>query len=80
MTPITIEGVILTEELIGFIKQCQKDTEFMYSHLEAIDNAITLIACDCNPEKGKEKEALNTIADLSFLKRYIRLFERKEDK
>lgn len=33
MTPITIEGVILTEELIGFIKQCQKDTEFMYSHL-----------------------------------------------
>ena len=80
MTPIIIEGIILTDKLISFIKQLQTDPENMDAQIEVIDNAITLIACDCVCEKGREQEALNVIADLSFLKRGIRLLEGKEYK
>nr|DAP41673.1 MAG TPA: hypothetical protein [Caudoviricetes sp.] len=79
MTPINIEGIVLTEKLISFIKQFQNDPEFMDAQIGVIDNAITLIACDCVCEKGREQEALNAIADLCFLKRDIRLLEGKED-
>lgn len=79
MTPINIEGIVLTEKLISFIKQFQNDPEFMEAQIGVIDNAITLIACDCVCEKGREQEALNAIADLCFLKRDIRLLEGKED-
>lgn len=79
MTPISIEGIVLTEKLISFIKQFQNDPEFMDAQIGVIDNAITLIACDCVCEKGREQEALNAIADLCFLKRDIRLLEGKED-
>lgn len=78
MTPVTVEGIVLTEKLISFIKQFQNDPEFMDAQIEVIDNAITLIACDCVCEKGREKDALNAIADLSFLKRDIRLLEGRE--
>lgn len=80
MTPIIIEGIILTDKLISFIKQLQTDPENMDAQIEVIDNAITLIACDCVCEKGREQETLNVIADLSFLKRDIRLLEGKEYK
>lgn len=80
MTPINIEGIVLTEKLISFIKQFQNDPEFMEAQIGVIDNAITLIACDCVCEKGREQEALNAIADLCFLKRDIRLLEGKDDK
>ncbi|KKB45125.1 hypothetical protein [Parabacteroides sp. HGS0025] len=79
MTPINIEGIVVTEKLISFIKQFQNDPEFMDAQIGVIDNAITLIACDCVCEKGREQEALNAIADLCFLKRDIRLLEGKED-
>lgn len=52
----------------------------MEAQIGVIDNAITLIACDCVCEKGREQEALNAIADLCFLKRDIRLLEGKDDK
>ncbi|MCD7851903.1 MAG: hypothetical protein LUH63_20575 [Parabacteroides sp.] len=76
MKTIEIEGIRLTEELISFIRQCQEEPEFMAAQVDVIDSAITLIACDCTPEG--EKVALNAIADLSFLKRYVRLFEGKD--
>lgn len=78
MTPVTIEGIVLTDSLISFIKQFQTDPEFMDAQIEVIDNAITMIACDCVCEKGREKDALSAIADLSFLKRDIRLLEGKD--
>lgn len=80
MTPINIEGIVLNDKLISFIKQFQTDSEFMDAQIGVIDNAITLIACDCVCEKGREQEALNAIADLCFLKRDIRLLEGKDDK
>lgn len=78
MTPITIEGIILTDKLISYIKQLQTNPEYMDAQIGVIDDAITMIACDCVCEKGREQEALNVIADLSFLKRDIRLLEGRE--
>ena len=65
MKTVEVEGIKLTPDMIGFIKT------------EAIDEAISLIACSDNPS-GKERKALNTISDLCFLKQSLHLFDGKE--
>ena len=78
MKTVEVEGIKLTPDMIGFIKTFQENPEYMRTQLEAIDEAISLIACSDNPS-GKERKALNTISDLCFRKQSLHLFDGKED-
>jgi hypothetical protein len=79
MKPIEIEGIYLTPPLIEFIKDCQTQQEFLGAHLETIDSAITAVACETSSSGVfSDKDALNLIADLSQVKRYLKFWEEFE--
>lgn len=78
MKPIEVEGILLTPALIGFIKDCQSQSDFLEAHIETLDSAISVIACETSPsEEFSDKDALNLIADLSLVKRYVKLFGKE---
>ncbi|MDR0750252.1 MAG: hypothetical protein LBF62_11905 [Tannerellaceae bacterium] len=78
MKPIEIEGICLTTPLIEFIKDCQTEKGFLNVQVETIDSAITAVACETSSSEGfSDKDALRLIADLSQVKRYIKLFGKE---
>lgn len=75
---ITVEGVVLTPKIIALLKSWQQDECHLDGDIQAIDDAITYIACEHEcPLMDSDKEALNIIACLSFVKRNLRLFAAK---